>query len=325
MTTNSSTATLPHSDLMASLEIIEIKPGLKFSKAVLRNILPDVETALFFGKVYDLDLHQLSLVLSQILNSNLVFELTNGAHSTELQSYLIDLASYVPNVQPGDIEVSPNVPHGEILPAMWEMLEVEVASSIKQVAAKLASVVDKLPGKQGQMVFKSMMTMNTKRPTVGTYAAAIHRAPRRKNLLILDVSGSMTAGTISAIVNDTVALGYKADADLAIVSNTCFHWEAGAYSVDSVLRHAEYGGTFYEELAPLLDRDWGTVITVADYDSSPAAKELIAARCTGSIEQVLDISLVNRPTFLAQCVGQLAKEVRPLLVAAPQYSRPICA
>lgn len=31
--------------------------------------------------------------------------------------------------------------------------------------------------------------------------------------------------------------------------------------------------------------------------------------------KVLDISLVGRPTFLAECVGQLAKEVRPLMVA----------
>jgi hypothetical protein len=31
---------------------------------------------------------------------------------------------------------------------------------------------------------------------------------------------------------------------------------------------------------------------------------------------VLDVSLVGRPTFLAECVGQLADEVRPILTAA---------
>lgn len=322
MTTSSST--MSRSDIRASLELIEIKPGLKFSKAVLRTILPDVETALFFGKVYDLNYTQLSVLLSTVLNSDLVSELFNGVHSEELQDYLVDLATFAPGVNPGDIAVKPDVPHGEILPAMWDMLAVEVATSLKQVAAKLSSVVDKMPGKQGEMVFRSMMTMNTKRPTIGSYNAAIHRPPQKENLLILDVSGSMSSGTVRTIVNDVVALAYKANANMAIVSNDCFYWEAGAYDVDAVLRHAQYGGTHYEQLVPLFDRDWGTVITVADYDSSRAAAEAIATKCYGRIDQVLDISLVNRPTYLAECVGQLASEVKPLLVAASQYRTPIC-
>jgi hypothetical protein len=31
------------------------------------------------------------------------------------------------------------------------------------------------------------------------------------------------------------------------------------------------------------------------------------------------VSLVNRPTYLAECVGQLAAKVRPLLIAATSY------
>jgi hypothetical protein len=34
---------------------------------------------------------------------------------------------------------------------------------------------------------------------------------------------------------------------------------------------------------------------------------------------VLDISLVNKPTFLAQCVGQLAADVQPLLIGSSYY------
>ena len=109
-------------------------------------------------------------------------------------------------------------------------------------------------------------------------------------------------------------MSYLANAHLAIVSNTCTYWPAGAYGSDDVLAKAEFGGTYYETLAPLFDRDWGTVVTVADYDSSYGAKDALA-RCTGHIDEVLDISLVNQPTFLAECVGQLADEVRPLLVA----------
>jgi hypothetical protein len=84
-----------------------------------------------------------------------------------------------------------------------------------------------------------------------------------------------------------------------------------------VLDAASYGGTHYEKLVPLFDRDWGVVVCVADYDSSVAAKQSLA-RCTGRIEQCFDISLVQMPTYLAECVGQLADEVKPILIAAPQ-------
>ena len=43
---------------------------------------------------------------------------------------------------------------------------------------------------------------------------------------------------------------------------------------------------------------------------------MIATQCAGRIGKVVDVSLVNRPTFLAACVGQLAQEVEPILVAA---------
>jgi hypothetical protein len=113
-------------------------------------------------------------------------------------------------------------------------------------------------------------------------------------------------------------MSYMANAHLAIVSSTTTHWEPGAYDSAAVLREAEFGGTHYETLKSLLDRDWGVVVTVADYDSSPSAKSVLS-RCHGTIDQVLDISLVNRPTFLAECVGQLAAEVKPLLVANTSY------
>jgi len=56
------------------------------------------------------------------------------------------------------------------------------------------------------------------------------------------------------------------------------------------------------------------VVCVADYDSSWSAKDAIS-RCTGQIELLLDISLVPQPTYLSEVVGQLAAEVKPLLVA----------
>ena len=34
---------------------------------------------------------------------------------------------------------------------------------------------------------------------------------------------------------------------------------------------------------------------------------------------MLDISLVNRPSFLAECVGLLANKVTPILIGNSQY------
>lgn len=321
------TMTSSEKNLRSSLDILEVKPGLRFSVATLQALLPDVETLLFFGKVYDLDYVQLSNLMHQVLKSELADELFGGEHSTDLQGYLVgyedEWGNFIPGIVPphvdGDVEFDVDVPHGEILPEMWKSLEVDVAQSLKDVAAKLEDVVGLMPGKQGSMVFNSMMKLNAKRPVIGDYRAQVQHARQKENLLILDVSGSVTSGTIHKIVDDVVAMSYMANAHMAIVSNTCTHWDPGTYSSDGIVGAAEFGGTYYETLEDLLQRDWGVVITVADYDSSMDAKRHIKSACHGHIDQVLDISLVNRPTFLAECVGQLADEVRPLLIARSMY------
>lgn len=312
--------TSSNKSLRSSLDLVEVKPGKHFSLQVLKDLLPDVKTILFFGKAYKLDYVQLSALMSKLLHSDLAVALFEGNHSIELQDYIVDdlMPGFPPDVEHGDPVFDPEVPGGEILPEIWEQLEVVVAESIQKVADKLSDVIGLLPGKQGSMVFNHMLTLNRQRPVLGNYQAQVKHAHQRENLLILDVSGSMTEYTIRKIIQDVVALSWKADAHMAIVSNTCTYWTPGSYSVDEVLRNAEYGGTQYEMLAPLFDRDWGTVITVADYDSSRDAKRVLAD-CVGRIDQVLDISLVNRPTYLAECVGQLADEVRPLLIANSYY------
>lgn len=320
--------TMSPSDLDASLQLVTVKPGTIFSLAMLRDFLPDAETLLFFGKVYALDARQLGNLLHTVLATDLTRALfaEGGEHSNELQDYLLDgyydeegiwHDPIVGPAQQGDINLTPDVPHGEILPQMWQMLEVTVAKSIAEVAAKTLSVVDRLPGKQGSMIFKSLMKVNARRPTLGDFKAQIHHAPQKQNLGILDVSSSVSRHTVQAIVADFVALSYKANAHFAIVSNTCSYWEPGTYGVDEVMRAAEFSGTQYEQLVPLFDRDWGTVITLADYDSSNAAKQALL-KCSGRIDQLLDISLVNRSTYLAECVGQLAASVQPVLIGNSQ-------
>ena len=295
------------------MTLFEVKPDIYLSAGTLRRHLPTVELALFFAKVYQLDYTKLGQLLRMLFNTPVVQALTEGSHSVELQDYLVET---VPTEILAEMQqfTSEPMPSSEVLVQLWKSLEVEVAKSIQKVASKLAGTLHLLPSKEGDMLFASMAKINRLRPTVGVYGAHIRHAPVPEVLVVLDVSGSMTEETIEAIIGDVVAMSYNANASLAVVSNSAFLWAPGGYSVKDVLAKAEYGGTHYEQLKPLFDQSWGTVITIADYDSSPSAMKTLA-NCKGHIGQVLDISLVSRTTFLAECVGQLAYEVRPLMLA----------
>lgn len=295
------------------MTLFEVKPDIYLSAGTLRRHLPTVELALFFAKVYQLDYTKLGQLLRMLFNTPVVQALTEGSHSVELQDYLVET---VPTEILAEMQqfTSEPMPSSEVLVQLWKSLEVEVAKSIQEVANKLAGTLHLLPSKEGDMLFASMAKINRLRPTVGVYGAHIRHAPVPEVLVVLDVSGSMTEETIEAIIGDVVAMSYNANASLAVVSNSAFLWAPGGYSVKDVLAKAEYGGTHYEQLRPLFDQSWGTVITIADYDSSPSAMKTLA-NCKGHIGQVLDISLVSRTTFLAECVGQLADEVRPLMLA----------
>ena len=302
---------------MTDLSILELRSDLQFPKVMLKAMLPDVETALFFAQLYRLNANELGVLIQALFSSPVVDALTahGGLHSHELQDYLIDIG-FQSTLQSGDVIFGEVKPQGEILPEMWQAAQLEIAASIQKVADKLKDVIVRMPGKRGEMVFESLAVMNSKRPIIGDYRAGINYPNELPNLVVFDVSGSMTQATVETLAAEVVALGQDADAHLAIVSNTCTHWLPGEYTVEAVLDAAEYGGTHYEELAPLFeDLEWGTVVTIADYDSSFSAMSVIAAT-NGTIDTVLDISLVSRPTYLAEVVGQLANEVQPLMVAS---------
>jgi hypothetical protein len=276
---------------------------------------------LFFSKVFDLDHNQVKNLLWLLFHSDLVEALTTPeGHSTDLQDYVLDLGYQAPGVTPGDMLFHDDpVPDGEILPELFRQLEVTVAQSIKDVANKLSGVFGMMPSKQGNMVFKSMMKMNKLRPTIGVHGASIQHHLVKDCLLIVDDSSSVSRATVLAMLEDLVALGYEVNAHLALVSDTVRHWEPGGYSVSDVSDAIQNSGTHYETLGPLLDREWGTVICVADYDSSNDARRYIGEKCVGHIDHVIDVSLVNQPTFLAECVGQLADKITPMLVGNSNY------
>lgn len=310
--------TLSSTEVTDSLELLEIKPGKKVRLAVLRDLLPDVETALFFGKAYSLDYVQLSQLLSQLFNTTVVQALLNGGdqHSTELQDYIIDVVPDAELIDNGITTAAFTNPTAhEFLPELWEQLDIEIATSIKELVDTLDGTLSTVAGKYGHMLFSTLATLNKQRQgVIGAYKAQIQHAHHAKNLVVFDVSGSVSRTTAQEIVDEVVALAYRANASLAIVSNTTAVWDPGSFTSDDVMSRAEFGGTQYETLASLFQEDWSTVVTIADYDSAWTARDYLANHCSGQIQQVLDISLVNRPTFLAECLGQLAHSVRPLLV-----------
>ena len=298
----------------------EINPKLKIKTKVLIKLLPSVEAALFFAKAYSLTLQQLTELLLVVHRTPLTEALLQGSHSLELQDYIVEVAP--PEIVAEVVFGTPTTPvDTELLTQLWKDAELEVASSIKEVAEKLAGTLHMLPSKEGRMVFQSMRVLNNKRPVIGDYRATIKHQAVPDVAVVLDVSGSMTENTIRTIIDDVVALSWSANAHLFIVSNDTLHWEPGTFSSDMVLRMCQFGGTHYETLTPAFMKDWGTVITIADYDSSSSAKDWIKRNATGRIGQVLDISLVERQTFLSECLGQLADRVKPLLVAQHNLTR----
>ena len=307
---------MSNTEVKDSLTLFRLDSKRLISVQKLKELLPDVQTAAWFGAYYKLSRTKLAELFLILFDSPVLKALmTEGyQHSTSLQTYLAQALS---QEEYGELQmqkvVQPEAPAPDlILPQLWEAAEVKVATVLREVASTITDVVDRLPSKNGKMVFRTLAKMNAIRPTVGVYEPHISHHRRASSLLILDVSGSMTEETIRTIAADVVGLAWKADAHLAVVSNTMTVWEPGGYDVKAILRAAEFGGTHYEQLVPLFNQNWGTVITVADYDSSRSAKEVLRG-CSSTIEEIIDISLVERPTFLSESLGHMAKKITPMI------------
>src|SRR5690606_18658388 len=91
--TRRTTMTLSAREVQDSLELFEIKPGTKVRVEILRDLLPDPSTALFFGKAYKLDYRQLSDLLYRLFKTTIIQTLLGEGdkHSTSLQDYIIDI------------------------------------------------------------------------------------------------------------------------------------------------------------------------------------------------------------------------------------------
>lgn len=304
---------------MSDLELIEVKPGSVYQISLLRKILKSPKWVIRFGALKQLDAVQLAALLRLLFpDSDLVSAILSegGRHSGHLQSYIVALGyenlAYNAEVVPDGTDESAE--DDEVLAELVERFETKVAAGLEDVLNELDDVLIHMPGKQGRMEIKRVMKLDRRMRKIGVAETVISHANKRENLVVFDDSGSMGEDTVLRIAAAVKNMANMANAHLVLVSNTARHWNPGEFNVSGIKAAAEYGGTHYETLAPYMERQWGTVVTIADWDSSWGAKEALA-RCKGSIELLLDISLVARPTFLAECLEPLAREVRPLLVA----------
>jgi len=304
------------------VQIYSIDEQHQWNVSDLKLILTDYEDALFFGKLYKLNSTKLAELFQVLFNTPVTEALFKGSHSTELQDYAVEIGFEYQFEQLSEADTSSAYDASEqaLLVELWDSLKIEIASSIEEVHRKLENVMHSLPGRSAAMVFQAMRTFNSQRPTIGKMHTVIQHQPDPRVLIILDDSGSITEPTVRAIANDVVQLGYNVGATLALVSNSTRVWNPGEYTVDGILRATECWGTHYETLLTLLNEDWDVVITIADYDSSLDAKRVLA-NAVGSIGQVFDISLVDTPTFLSECVGQHAQEVKSLLMASSSVGK----
>lgn len=306
---------------MSSLELIQIKPGCVWQVDQLRRILKSPKWVVRFGALKQLDAAQLGTLLRLLFpDSDLVSALSmeTGTHSGHLQSYIVSLG-YENLLFDGTkfYEDDPfeNDRDTTLLAELVEKFEVKVADDLSDVLDTLDDSLQHMPGKQGRLEIKSLMKADRRnRKKLGVAEIGVSHRHQRENLVIFDDSASMGRNTCTRIAGAVKRLTMQANAHLVLVSNTARHWRPGEFTTAAVDLEGEFGGTHYETLAPLMDQHWGVVVTIADYDSSWSAKEVLKER-SGSIDTLLDISLVDRPTYLAECLNPLAREVRPLLIA----------
>ena len=309
---------MSHSDLIRRCEPgLETSAKLFFTEKFLRQNIKKFELAVFFADLYKLTNRQFSDLLDICGLDRTVWDaLVEGGHSTELQDYGLDLdEEFDITVLQGTGQVA--VKDDVALVALFEAAAVVIADSIQEVADALGNKLGSLPVGEAQMMFSALHSFNVKRNSIGDFKAGIYRdrsKAKSKVLVILDDSGSVTPGTIEAIADDVVQLSYSVNASLALVSSTTRYFQAGTFNTQDVLAVAEYEGTQDETLAQVLSEDWDEVITIADYDSSPYAKQSLAANASCRIKKIWDIGLENQSSYLAECLSQFADEVSPIVI-----------
>src|SRR5690349_9182993 len=136
--------------LRSSADVVTFDSGRAFPKQFLTDALPDVETALFFAKVYELSPSDVAKTLQICVPSMVVDALTAeaGMHSLSLQDYLVDEFYDDGEWHYDSLEFLEKLngvaapANAEILPEVWKNIELTIADSIQTVASTISGTIE---------------------------------------------------------------------------------------------------------------------------------------------------------------------------------------
>ena len=208
---------------------------------------------------------------------------------------------------------------------------VKLPTTITELAdGVFVDVLSKQPSGQANYVMDYLMQVS-KFGQIGTVKTGLEYQADTKAAIVLDCSGNMGRKLGEAIAESVVKLADTLKCDLILVSSTAVRLPAGTFGVKTVLANWQNQLTLYNQLIPHfrdISQSYDVVITIADYDSISSHKSQIMQECNARIQQVYDVCVEHtldsngnlRTSFLAECLGQLADNVIPVFVGAPDLN-----
>lgn len=315
---------------------VEIKPGVRFDKAWLKDtlFLTDDEAdalgvnkydgAILFGQIYKLDAQQMTALLSYVYDQDtMVQALTSGAHSYSLQSYCEELSEPLDIVETITFSREKTVPeHNSLLASLFEAHQVGITALVVEIADKFSKFLGTLPGHESKLEVQRLNKVNRRTGMPVMTRPRIEHSNLLPNLLIIDVSSSQGRDLIESIVDNCIDLAVKYEMHLVLVSHIAEWFVPGTFDRDTVMEsNVMSGGTVYRSMADIgvASQNWGTVVTVADIDGQKS--DMTAwQKAGGTIDKVVDISTVSGQTWLSEIVAvQSTNKVQQLVVAPGSY------
>lgn len=273
-------------------------------------------------------------VIFNALNLGTVADaLSEGGHSTELQTWLKEQGIEIPVEQFGeDIVDNGSDEHvaDDDLDTLIDLVNnalVKLPATLQELSDGLfIDVLAQLPTDKAEYVLDHLMQLS-KFGQIGTVKQGLEYQQAARAVVILDDSGSMGTDLGRAIVEPVVRLADSLQCDLILVSSTARRFPAGTFGVATVMQAWENRYTWYNQLIPFfrdVSQSYDIAITIADYDSHSEHKTQIRRECKARIQTVYDVNVQFRQqldgslstTYLAECLGQLADRVVPVFVGA---------
>lgn len=319
------------------------KPERFISAEKLAGIVTTARSAMMLVKMLGEQVADPAVTLGRIFSvlklGTVADYISRGGHSTELQTWWDEQGISIPIPDKEEVLIDdpaapsdkPDDVDDETLFDLVNNSLVKLPESIQELADGLfIEVLSNLPTGRASYVIEHFQQVS-KFGTFGTMKTGLEYEKNTNACVVLDCSGSMGYRLGEAIANAVVHLANELKCDLILVSSAAKRLPAGTFSAETVKRNWQNAGTYYNQLVPHfkdISQSYDVVVTIADYDSIPSHKIEIAKLCKAKVHTLYDICVqyveqspgVAKSSFLAECLGQLAKEVKPVFVGAEGFN-----